>query len=118
MLQRGIQHFNTGEYFRCHEVLEEAWRTEHGPRRLFLQSLIHIAVAFHHWQQGNLVGAIGQLRKGLDKLEAYLPVYEGIDTGQLHLDAQAALDHMEKAGSRGASDLRLGHRAAPEFEIR
>ena len=37
LLRRGIQLFNDGEFFECHEVLEEAWTPERGPRRLFLQ---------------------------------------------------------------------------------
>jgi predicted metal-dependent hydrolase len=94
MLQTAIHHFNHHEFFRCHEVLEEVWTHEHGPRRLFLQSLIHLAVAFYHWQQGNPAGAEAQLRKGLHKLESYLPAYEAIDTLRLSRDAQAALDRI------------------------
>ena len=37
LLRRGIQLFNDGECFECHEELEEAWTPERGPRRLFLQ---------------------------------------------------------------------------------
>lgn len=92
LLQAGIQHFNDGEFFRCHEVLEEAWTPERGPRRLFLQALIHMAVGLYHWQRGNAAGAEAQLRKGLGKLEGYLPSYEGVDTGRLYADARAVLE--------------------------
>jgi len=63
LLERGIALFNHGEYFACHEVLEQAWTTERGPRRLFLQSMIHMAVGFHHHQRGNPPGAQRQLRR-------------------------------------------------------
>ena len=95
LLQSGIELFNNGQFFRCHEVLEEAWTPEHGPRRLFLQSLIHLAVAFYHYQRGNPAGAVAQLRKGLRKLESYLPSCEGVDTARLYEDAQTALEHIE-----------------------
>ena len=95
LLQSGIELFNDGEFFRCHEVLEEAWTPERGPLRLFLQSLIHIAAAFHHHQRGNYAGAVAQLRKGLRKLEAYLPSCEGIDTGRLFRESRAALESIE-----------------------
>jgi hypothetical protein len=49
-------------------VLEEAWASESGPRRIFLQSLIHLAVGFYHARRNNPVGASRQLRKGLGKL--------------------------------------------------
>jgi len=52
-LSQGIGLFNDGEFFRCHEVLEEAWRLERRPRRLFLQALIHLAVGFYHAKRGN-----------------------------------------------------------------
>ena len=96
-LQLGVRLFNDREFFECHEVLEEEWTPEQGPRRFFLQALIHLAVAMHHWQRGNTRGAIGQFRKGLGKLEPYLPSYEGIDTGRLFHDAEASLALVEAA---------------------
>ena len=90
-LRHGIDLFNREEFFVCHEVLEEIWTPERGPRRLFLQALIHFAVAFYHDSRGNPVGATRQLRKGLRKIAAYLPVCEEIDTARLELDGQAAI---------------------------
>jgi len=95
LLQRGIRLFNVEEFFQCHEVLEEAWTPEHGPRRLFLQALIHLAVGFYHCQRTNPVGAGHQLRKGLGKLAAYLPSWEGVDTARLHREARAAREQIE-----------------------
>jgi uncharacterized protein len=95
LLHEGVELFNRGEYFECHEVLELAWTPERGPRRLFLQGLIHVAVGFYHHQRANPVGACRQLRKALRKLEAYLPEYEGVNTGHLHRDAAAVLAAIE-----------------------
>ncbi len=95
LLRHGIDLFNRQEFFECHEVLEEVWTPERGPRRLFLQAVIHVAVAFYHCQRGNLAGARGQLRKALRKLTPYLPRYEGLDTVRLFRDAQAALEQVE-----------------------
>jgi predicted metal-dependent hydrolase len=98
LLARGIALFNQGEYFECHEVLEEAWTPERGPRRLFLQSLIHMAVGFYHHQRGNPPGALRQLRKGLRKLAAYLPACERVDTERLEREVLRALGEMERGG--------------------
>jgi predicted metal-dependent hydrolase len=105
LLKRGIQLFNAREYFVCHEVLEEAWTPERGPRRLFLQSLIHVAVGLYHAERGNPVGASRQLRKALRKLGRYLPEWEGVDTGRLHRDAREALAAIE-AGTQ-APEIRI-----------
>ena len=94
-LERGIALFNHGEYFECHEVLEVAWTPERGARRLFLQSLIHMAVGFYHSRRGNRAGATRQLRKGLRKLGAYLPVYERVDTARLEQDVLRVLAAIE-----------------------
>jgi hypothetical protein len=95
LLRKGIALFNNCEFFECHEVLEQAWGPEQGPRRLLLQALIHVAVGFYHSQRGNSAGACGQLRKGLSKLAAYLPFSEHIDTERLHREATAVLERVE-----------------------
>jgi len=99
LLKRGIALFNRREYFECHEVLEEAWTPERGPRRLFLQSLIHMAVGFYHNQRGNPPGAMRQLRKGLRKLAAYLPVCEHVDTARLEREVLVVLRAIESGAA-------------------
>jgi len=94
-LRTGIELFNNREFFHCHEVLEEAWTPERGPRREFLQALIHVAVGFYHSQRGNSAGACGQLRKGLRKLGVYLPEYESVDTVRLYRETGAMLERIE-----------------------
>ena len=92
----GIRLFNAGEFFVCHEVLEEEWTPERGARRLFLQSLIHVAVGFYHHGRGNNLGAERQLRKALRKLAGYLPEREGIDTARLYKEAGSVLRAIER----------------------
>ena len=88
----GVHLLNRAEFFECHEALEEIWTPERGPRRLFLQALIHLAVGFYHEQRGNPAGAERQLRKGLRKLAGYMPACESLDTWRLYQDARAGLD--------------------------
>ena len=95
LLRRGILLFNNREFFQCHEVLEEAWAPKRGPRRVFLQALIHVAVGFYHCQRGNPDGASRQLRKALRKLDAYLPSCEGVDAARLYLEARGVLATIE-----------------------
>lgn len=83
LFRRGIDLFNRREFFDCHEVLEELWTPARGPERQFLQALIHFAVGFYHHQRSNQPGAERQLRKGLRKIEAYLPHFEGVHTRRL-----------------------------------
>ena len=97
--RRGIELFNAGEFYECHEVLEDVWRPSRGEERYFLQALIHFAVGFYHHQQGNRIGAELQLRKGLSKLAGYLPVFDGVNTAQLYRAGLVALEKIEAGGS-------------------
>src|SRR6516225_5476711 len=94
-LQHSIDLFNRGEFFVCHEELEAIWAAERGPRRVFLQALIHFAVAFYHDSRGNPVGASRQLRKALRKLSGFRPACEGIDAERLYRDGLASLEVAE-----------------------
>ena len=108
-LERGIHLFNHREFFECHEVLEEIWMVDRTRSRLFLQSIIHFAVAFYHHGRQNPVGAIRQLRKGLRKLSDYLPEYEGVNTGRLHEEGTQCLDLIER--SEPVSEVPFIHRS-------
>jgi predicted metal-dependent hydrolase len=66
-------------FWACHEALEEVWREQTGPRKWFLGGLINGAVAVFQHRRGNFIGAARQLRRAQTKLEAFLPVYEGLD---------------------------------------
>lgn len=96
LYHRGIELYRAGEFFECHEVLEELWTPMRGPCRLFLQALIHFAVAFHHLERSNRLGAERQLRKGLRKIGRYLPQYEGVDTATLYREGQQCLARILK----------------------
>jgi|SRR5579862_4716181 len=105
--RHGIQLFNDGEFFECHEVLEDLWRPMRGPRRLFLQAVIHFAVALYHHQQHNPAGARRQLRKSLKKLAGYLPEYEGVDTAALYRQGVLLLDRLTSGESIDARAMRI-----------
>lgn len=94
-LSEGVRLFNEGRFFEAHEVWEELWTPTRGPERLFLQSIIHLAVGLYHTQQRNREGAVRQLRKGLKKLAGYLPEAYGLDTLALYRRAIACLERIE-----------------------
>ena len=78
-LVKGIEEFNHGLFFECHETLEEIWLEDHGEDRLFYQGLIQVAAGYYKLEQGVLIGAIKLWQRGLEKLEAYPPIYLGVD---------------------------------------
>lgn len=81
--------FNERHFFEAHEVLEEAWHIERGETRLFLQGLIQICAAFHHFQNGNLRGAAELLQRGGDKVRRYPDGTLGVETSRLVREVDA-----------------------------
>ena len=77
--RRGIEEFNSGHFFECHDTLEDLWHETRGPDRLFLQGLIQVSVGFYHLTNRNFRGAVSQLTRGLDKLDKYRPRHRGVE---------------------------------------
>lgn len=101
--RRGIEHFNRGEFFTCHEVLEEIWLTETPAEKPFYQGLIQTAAAFHHFQRGNRSGAASLLAAGLEKLESFPAVYHGLELESLRVKLRGILVAL---GGSGAGNRR------------
>jgi len=99
----GIRLFNEEYFFEAHEHLEGLWHLEHGEGRAFLQGLIQVCAALHHFQNGNLIGALDLLKRGPDKMRKYPSNYMGIDSRQLLEDADAVRIQIERI-HRGETD--------------
>ena len=107
-LLRGIEEFNRGLFFECHETLEDLWLEDRGDDHLFYQGLIQIAAGYLKWQQGVLAGAVKLIRAGLEKLEQYPPRHLGVHIGPFKAEAKEDLSRIEKAhGAR--QDLPFDH---------
>jgi predicted metal-dependent hydrolase len=87
-LLRAVDEFNRGAWFECHETLEELWVGEKGELRDFYQGMLQLAVALHHWRNGNLKGALILLQGGCDLLSRVAPVCQGVDVAALACDAR------------------------------
>jgi uncharacterized protein len=98
LLLEGIRLFNQGEYFECHEVIEQAWNEEKGPVRVMFQGILQIGVACHHIQNKNWRGAMKLLERGLPKTGRFAPNCMGIDLAQLLADAQAMQQELLRLG--------------------
>ena len=80
--EKGVGEFNAGQFFECHDTLEEMWTGLRGPSRDFFQGLIQVSVAFYHLDNSNLAGAASMLRRALKRFEKYPDRYFGFDLGR------------------------------------
>ena len=79
LFDRGVDEFNRGYYFECHDTLEELWSGLRGPVRDFFQGLIQVSVAFYHLGNGNLAGMQSMLRRAHKRFARYPDRYFGFD---------------------------------------
>jgi predicted metal-dependent hydrolase len=71
--------YRKGEFYDCHDILEEIWFDSHGENKIFFQGLLQCAVARLHHERDNLHGAHILYRDGTAKLEAFRPEFLGVD---------------------------------------
>ena len=97
-LLAGIAQFNAGEYWECHETLEEIWRVEPDPIRYLYQGILQIGVGFYHLRRGNYRGAVNKLTSGLAYLAPSEPDCLRVDVARLRAEAGAVLAALTALG--------------------
>lgn len=76
--------FNKGEFYNCHDILEDIWYEVRDDSRNFYQGIIHISVGLHHLKiKNNIKGAILQFDKAVKKLTPYRPEFEEVEVEKL-----------------------------------
>ncbi|MEY3402501.1 MAG: hypothetical protein AN487_23630 [Anabaena sp. CRKS33] len=79
----GIEQFNAGEFYACHDILEAIWIDSLEPDKTFYQGILQIAVGLYHLGNSNRRGAMILLGEGSNRLRRYLPSYGGINVEKL-----------------------------------
>ncbi|MBD0355428.1 MAG: DUF309 domain-containing protein [Rubrobacteraceae bacterium] len=95
---RGIEEFNRGGFYECHEYLEEAWMQEPRRVRFLYQGILQVGVGFYHQHNGNWRGATGLLRNGIARLKEFEPETLGIDVSRLIRECERCLEELERLG--------------------
>ncbi len=80
----GIVLFNAKLFFEAHEEWEILWLKSEGKEKLFLQGLIQLAAAFHHFQSNNSKGAQSLLEEGEIKIKNFGESHHGLNLKALH----------------------------------
>ncbi|MDN4526809.1 DUF309 domain-containing protein [Fictibacillus fluitans] len=86
--------FNEGDYYTCHDLLEEMWMTDKS--NYFLKGLLQMSVAVYHYEYGNVKGARAMMRAAHDYLNDYRPFYWGMNVEQVHHFVEECLRRMPK----------------------
>lgn len=104
-LLRGIEQFNAGEYWECHETLEGLWVAEKREVRDLYQGVLQVGVAYHHLQGDNFPGAIKMFRRGLPRLRGLPEVCQGVRVAELAAAARRVHDAALELGPARLAEL-------------
>ena len=103
---RGIELFNQGDYFECHEVLEDIWMVSCGQEKLFYQGIIMAAVAFYHYELGRFGAARVMCQKAKDRLQQVPEIF-------MSLDVKGFVRHLDEFFNYTVEEARSGRRTPP-----
>jgi uncharacterized protein len=82
-LAEGLRCYRSRKFFAAHEHWESVWLVTKGPPKSFLQALIQLAAALHHFQRGNSRGALSLMQTALHRLEPHPVSFGGIAVASL-----------------------------------
>ena len=109
LVLKGVEEFNRGEFFECHEYLEEAWLQEPSRVRFLYQGILQVGVGFYHLKNGNWRGATGLLRNGIERLDEFKPETLGIDVSGLVNKSERCLRDLEALDPERVREFDLGN---------
>lgn len=104
-LAHAIALFNGGDWYACHDRLEELWQETSGRMRPLLQGILQIAVAELHHERGNLRGATILMGEGLGRLQGDLEGGLGLDLDSLRLQVGERLQALQQQRPLQGLDL-------------
>ncbi|MEM7334804.1 MAG: DUF309 domain-containing protein [Chloroflexota bacterium] len=99
----GITLFNQGEFYNCHDALEEAWNLDDSPGRNLYRGILQVGIAYFQIERGNYRGAIKMLmrvRQWLDPLPEWC---RGVNVAQLRENAQEVQSQLSALGPSNIS---------------
>ena len=87
LAKEGIMLFNQGEYYKCHDALEEAWRQDQSPARELYRGILQAGIAYFQIERGNYRGAVKMLLRLRQWLDPLPPVCRGVNVARLRENA-------------------------------
>ncbi|MGL5080537.1 MAG: DUF309 domain-containing protein [Microcoleaceae cyanobacterium] len=102
---QGIEEFNRGDFYACHDTLEALWMEATEPEKRFYQGVLQIAVALYHLSNQNWRGTVMLLGEGIHRLDYYQPDYSGINVESLIVQATQLFNELQQAGAENVKDF-------------
>lgn len=91
----GVDLYNHGYWWECHEVLEALWHAagRKNPQARFIQGLIHLAASNLNWHRGHDAAARRQANRGIERVASQSGrTYMGIGVDDLVERVRASIE--------------------------
>lgn len=111
--QEAVRLFNAGEWYACHDQVEELWHETGGPLRPVLQGILQLAVGQLHLERGNHRGATILTGEGLGRLSAAPAQLLGLDLQALRDQGRAWLLALQQQEASAAGSAAAPMELAP-----
>lgn len=102
---QGIEEFNSGEYYACHDTLEALWMEAFEPEKSFYQGILQIAVSLYHLSNHNLRGATILMGEGSNRLRRCPSDFGEVDVSDLLAQAAALLTTFQQTPPDRVAEL-------------
>tara|TARA_Y100001968_G_scaffold300918_1_gene312793 strand:+ start:409 stop:786 length:378 start_codon:yes stop_codon:yes gene_type:complete len=99
--KKGIELFNSADWYLAHDIFEDLWHETLGPSRQFVQAIVQIAVAEVHLQNGNKNGATLLYGEAFGRLNK-------VNTSELDLDINQLKNCIKQRLGYLQSDKNIG----------
>ncbi|MEZ4516549.1 MAG: DUF309 domain-containing protein [Chloroflexota bacterium] len=101
----GIELFNRGEYYRCHDKLEEAWKIDQSAGRVLYQGILQVGIAYYQIERGNYRGSVKMLLRLRQWLDPLPPVCRGVNVEALRADVERVYEALVALGPEQIEDF-------------
>jgi hypothetical protein len=100
-----VRRFNSGEYYKQHDLFEALWMEEDRPIRDLYRAVLQVGIAYYQATLGNQRGAHKMLLRSLQWLALLPDMCQGIDIAALRADAARVRAELELVGEDGMASF-------------
>jgi predicted metal-dependent hydrolase len=105
LARQGIEKFNAGQYYKCHDDLEEAWNQDPSPGRDLYRSILQVGIALYQIERKNYRGALKMLLRVRQWLDPLPDICRGIHVYSLRQNTQIIHNELTELGEENIADF-------------
>lgn len=102
---KGIEMFNEGHYYDCHDFLEEAWMADESSGRDLYRGILQVGIAYYQIERGNYRGALKMLLRVRQWLAPLPDVCRQVNVTRLREDVERVHHALETLGPEAMDDI-------------